>query len=185
MVISPGSRPCHDYHDASPYGQACARYSIVLLPSESFSAVVSPEPMGNTEDKRKECQRVFVLGLSVTFFFFFGSGSVSFFVVSVALAFLLGSHTAHSRFRLGWRREPCALLGRGPDLSVPLSRESMSSVWEIGGFGCVRKLHPSSRMQTPPPDHSTAVELSRRRAVLSPFGLHRCHKCTLKATTTS
>ena len=60
-------------------------------------------PLGNTEDKRKEGQRVFVLGLSVTLFsFFFGSGSVSFFVVSVALAFLPGSHRALTRHTAGF-----------------------------------------------------------------------------------
>ena len=144
-VMSPGFRPCHDYHDASPYGQACARYSIVPLPSESFSVVVSPEPMGEHRGQTKrgsEGQRVFALGLSVTLFpFLLWFGLSQLFRRLGRSCFLPGSHTEHAQDGVKNRVVPSLVVnccfGRGPDLSVPLSRG-----WDIGGFGCVRKLHP-------------------------------------------
>ena len=96
-------------------------------------------PLGNTEDKRKEGQRVFVLGLPVTLFPFllwFGLSQLfrrlgrSCFPSGLSP----GSHTAHSRFRLGWRREPCALLCRErlPRSWPGSKRSSVSWIYEFG-----------------------------------------------------
>ena len=145
VVMSPGSRPCHDYHDASPYGQACARYSIAHFHQNLLVQSCPLNPLGNTEDKRKECQRVFVLGLSVTLFsFLLWFGLSRLFRRLGRSCFLPGSHTAHAQDGVKNRVVPSLVVnccfGRGPDLSVPLSRG-----WDIGRFGCVRKLHPSPR----------------------------------------
>ena len=132
--MSPGFRPCHDYHDASPYGQACARYSIVHFHQNLLVQSCPLNPWGNTEDKRKEGQRVFALGLSVTLFpFLLWFGLSQLFRRLGRSCFLPGSHTEHAQDGVKNRVVPSLVVnccfGRGPDLSVPVSWMGYRRVW--------------------------------------------------------